>query len=149
MEDIEKEELIEEIKENAEDKWKSQYIRLAADFDNYKKNKAKQDLERDKYIYESLFKSILPVLDDLYLANKHKDIPEGVQLIFDKLIKILTENGLEKLNRLDAKFDDNFDNAVSMTEDPELPGGMNFDVITDAYVYNGKVIRHANVIVNK
>lgn len=124
--------------------WKTKYLYLAADFDNYKKRKAQQELDRLKYANEDLIKELLPVLDNI---DKCSDASEGVKLIFKQFQNILFSKILIMPNV--DKFDDSKHNAVMTVNMPNIEDGAIVEVIKSGYTYNDKIIRYADVVVNK
>lgn len=127
--------------------WKNKYLYLLAEFDNYKKNIAKRDAERNKYQYEEWFKLIINFFDDIDRVLANEEVSEGVELAFKNLIKICEYYGLKKLPH-DKFFDVNKHNAIStigMTskEDNEI-----IEYVKEGYIYKDKIIRYADVIVN-
>lgn len=133
------------------------YIRLAAEFDNYRKRVLKEKAELLKNASENIIKVILPVLDDLE-RGKNIDqitIPEimadsGIRLIYFKLKEILTRQGLQKMDCLGKKFNPDLHDAITTIEyGSEKLSGTIDEVVENGYLLNDKVIKHARVIVYK
>ena len=144
---------VEEMKENY-DKLKEDYLRLCADFDNYRKNTAKEKIEFSKTASEGVIVDLLPVLDDFERAiqtmeNKETDANyEGVVLIYNKLKRALEQKGLEEINAQGATFDtDEHEALTNVPVADESQKGKVLDVIQKGYKLNGKVIRYARVVV--
>ena len=144
---------VEEMKENY-DKLKEDYLRLCADFDNYRKNTAKEKIEFSKTASEGVIVDLLPILDDFERAiqtmeNKETDANyEGVVLIYNKLKRALEQKGLEEINAKDAVFDtDEHEALTNVPVTDESQKGRVLDVIQKGYKLNGKVIRYARVVV--
>lgn len=133
------------------------YLRQVAEFDNYRKRTMKEKTELIKNGGERAIESILPVLDDFEraLSNMSKDessaeIMTGVELIYNKFVGILKQNGLQKIETDGAVFDTDFHEAIAMvpTPDENLKGKV-LDCIQAGYTLNDKVIRHAKVAVGE
>jgi molecular chaperone GrpE len=130
-------------------------LRLHAEFDNYRKRTIKERIELSKTASEDVIMSMLPIVDDLERAIKSIDsitsgnaFGEGVVLIYNKLINILTLKGLEEIKVSGEFFNTDFHEAITniAVENEELKGKI-IDVIEKGYTLNGKVIRFAKVVV--
>ena len=133
------------------------YLRQVAEFDNYRKRTIKEKAELIKNGGERAIESILPVLDDFEraLANMAKDenaaeIMTGVELIYNKFVGILKQNGLQKIETEGATFDTDFHEAIAIIPAPseDLKGKV-LDCVQTGYTLNDKVIRHAKVAVGE
>lgn len=133
------------------------YLRQAAEFDNYRKRTMKEKAELIKNGGERAIESILPVLDDFERAiatmEKSENATElrtGVELIYNKFVSILKQNGLQKIETEGKDFDTDFHEAIAMvpTPDESLKGKV-LDCIQTGYILNDKVIRHAKVAVGE
>jgi molecular chaperone GrpE len=133
------------------------YLRQAAEFDNYRKRTMKEKAELIKNGGERAIESILPVLDDFERAiatmEKSENAAElrtGVELIYNKFVSILKQNGLQKIETEGKDFDTDFHEAIAMvpTPDESLKGKV-LDCIQTGYILNDKVIRHAKVAVGE
>nr|WP_314869093.1 nucleotide exchange factor GrpE [uncultured Prevotella sp.] len=135
--------------------WKDKYIRLVAEFDNYKKRTLKEKSELILNGSEKTISSILPILDDFEraLSDKTEDpvaIKEGFELIFKKFLKTLDTLGVKKIETNDTDFDVDYHEAIAM-----VPGmgdamkGKVIDCVQTGYTLNDKVIRHAKVAVGQ
>jgi len=150
-----KEEIAQQKEKNSE--LKDKYLRLAADFDNFKKRSAKEWLEKNKEAGKDVIVPLLAVLDDFERALKTMkatenidSIREGSELIFNKLKKNLEQKGLEPMQSIGLPFDPEKHDAI--TEVPtqmEEDRGKVIDEIEKGYFLNGKIIRHAKVVVGK
>lgn len=133
------------------------YLRQVAEFDNYRKRTMKEKAELIKNGGERTIESILPVLDDFEraLANMAKDenaaeVMTGVELIYNKFVGILKQNGLQKMETEGAEFNTDFHEAIAMVPTPdEKMKGKVLDCIQAGYTLNDKVIRHAKVAVGE
>lgn len=133
------------------------YLRQVAEFDNYRKRTIKEKAELIKNGGERAIESILPVLDDFEraMANMAKnesaaEIMTGVELIYNKFVGILKQNGLQKIETEGADFNTDFHEAIAMIPAPteELKGKV-LDCVQTGYTLNDKVIRHAKVAVGE
>ena len=133
------------------------YLRQVAEFDNYRKRTIKEKAELIKNGGERAIESILPVLDDFERAiqNMSKDenateMLTGIELIYNKFIGILKQNGLEKIETEGKNFDTDFHEAIAMIPTPdESMKGKVLDCVQTGYTLNDKVIRHAKVAVGE
>ena len=133
------------------------YLRQVAEFDNYRKRTIKEKAELIKNGGERAIESILPVLDDFEraLSNMAKDenaaeILTGVELIYNKFVGILKQNGLQKIETEGADFNTDFHEAIAIIPTPdENMKGKVLDCIQAGYTLNDKVIRHAKVAVGE
>ena len=134
---------------------KDKYLRLSAEFDNYRKRTLKEKAELTKNGGEKTLTAILPVLDDFERALKNmeaseetKAMKEGVELIFSKFQKILGQEGLQKIETEGQAFDTDFHEAIALIPAPseDLKGKI-LDCVQTGYMLNEKVIRHAKVAV--
>ena len=131
------------------------YLRLLAEFDNYRKRMAKERLELVRTAGEDLIKGLLPVLDDCSLAQqalaKSEDMDaarEGVDLILRKLYKYLESKGLQSIDAMGAALDTDLHEAVTQFPAPDASQkGKVIDVVQQGYTLNGKVIRYAKVVI--
>ncbi|MCO6494621.1 MAG: nucleotide exchange factor GrpE [Bacteroidetes bacterium] len=138
----------EQLKEQ-EDK----YLRLYAEFDNFRKRNAKERLELIQNASEETIKILLPILDDFersLLASKENmdGLKEGIELIFRKFNTTLESKGLKKMESMGKEFDPDFQEAVTQipVEDQEKKGKV-VDVIEEGFFLNDKVIRFAKVVI--
>ncbi len=148
----------EEKSPNYEEKFKEvndKFLRLHAEFDNYRKRTNKERIDLIKYASEDVVKSMLPIIDDLERAIKSMEgneaaqpFIEGTTLIFNKFKKILIQKGLEEIKTDNEVFDTDFHEAVTNipTEEEGMKGKI-IEVIEKGYMLNGKVIRFAKVVV--
>ncbi len=132
---------------------KEKYVRLYADFENFRKRTAKEKLEFMTTANEGLMVSLLPVLDDFERAQKNFDnqdiesMKQGFVLIHDKLFKILEQKGLKQM--VDVKgseFNADFHEAITQIPMPEMQGKV-VDELEKGYFLGEKVVRYAKVVV--
>lgn len=152
IEELEKK--VEEL-ENKTAKDRDDYIRLMAEFDNFRRRTSQEKLELVSMASTDTIKGLLPVLDDCERALtvlKDSDdsdaAKEGTELIYHKLMAYLNSKGLAMIEAKDQPFDTDLHEAVAQfpVEDEEKKGKV-FDVVQTGYTLNGKVIRFAKVVV--
>lgn len=150
------EQQLEEANAKIED-LQDKYLRLSAEFDNYRKRTMKEKAELILNGGAKVITNILPVLDDLERAIKTmetsgdaKAMKEGVELIHSKFINILIQNGLQKIETESQDFDTDYHEAIATIPAPaeELKGKI-LDCVQTGYKLNDKVIRHAKVVVGE
>lgn len=154
-----KEKTVEEKLEEAEvqiEELKKQMLYKAAEFDNYRKRVMQEKAELIKNGGTKVITTILPILDDLDRAqqtmDKMEDVAackEGVVLIIDKFLKLLKQEGLEKMEAVGKDFDTDYHEAIAMVPASEEKKGKVIDCVLDGYTLNDKVIRHAKVAVGE
>jgi molecular chaperone GrpE len=144
---------IQELKESVT-KEKNDYLRLMADFENFRRHSAEAKLELVSTASAETIKGLLPVLDDCERAIKmlteadDTAAKEGTELIYNKLLGYLKTKGLEQSDAQGAKFDTDFHEAVAQFPvQEEDKKGLVFDVVQKGYTLSGKVIRYAKVVV--
>lgn len=145
---------VEEL-ENKVAKDKDDYIRLMAEFDNFRRRTAQEKLELVSVASMDTIKGLLPVLDDCERAMavlKESDdsdaAKEGTELIYQKLLGYLQSKGLAVIEAVGKEFDTDLHEAVAQFPVPEDDKkGKVFDVVQTGYTLNGKVIRFAKVVV--
>lgn len=145
---------VEEMEAKAA-KDKDDYIRLMAEFDNYRRRTAQEKLEIVSMASVETIKGLLPVLDDceraLQVLKDSDDsdaAKEGTELIYNKLMAYLKGKGLAVIEALGQPFDTDVHEAVAQfpVQEEEKKGKV-FDVVQTGYTLNGKVIRFAKVVV--
>lgn len=145
---------LEETKQSLED-YKDKYLRLSAEFDNYRKRTLKEKAELIKNGSEKAISAILPILDDLERALQNmqkaedvKSMYEGLDLIHQKFLKNLEHEGLVKIEPIGDSFDTDFHEAIALVPaSEEAQKGKVLDCVQTGYKLNDKVIRHAKVVV--
>ena len=145
---------IEELEAKAA-KDKDDYIRLMAEFDNYRRRTSQEKLELVSMASTETIKGLLPVLDDceraLKVLEESQDsdaAKEGTELIYSKLMAYLKSKGLAVIEAMGQPFDTDLHEAVAQFPVPEEEKkGKVFDVVQTGYTLNGKVIRFAKVVV--
>ena len=133
------------------------YLRLAAEFDNYRKRTLREKMDLIQNAGESLLKDLLPVVDDfergIIQASKTEDLDAvrtGMALINNKLRDFLTNNGVKEISAINEIFDTDWHEAVTNIPAPsdDMKGKI-VDVIQKGYTLNDKVIRYAKVVVGE
>ena len=136
---------------------KDRLLRQMAEFDNYRKRTMKEKAEIILNGSAGVVTDILPVIDDLEraIANSAKSedynaLKEGVELIYNKLMHILEQKGLQKISPKNEPFDTDFHEAIAMIPAPseDLKGKV-LDCAIDGYKLNDKVLRHAKVAIGE
>jgi molecular chaperone GrpE len=131
------------------------YVRLYAEFDNYKRRTTKERIELLQTAGKDVIVSLLTVLDDFERANKAmenasdiKPVKEGVELIHNKLQSLLTQKGLKAMEAIGQTFDADIHEAITNipAPTPDMKGKI-IDEVEKGYMLNDKVIRFAKVIV--
>jgi len=131
------------------------HLRLFSEFDNYRKRTTKERIEFSKTASAEMITALLPVVDDLERASalaekeaKGDAVAEGIGLIYNKLITILTQKGVEEINAVDEEFNTDFHEAIThIPATDKKQKGKVVDQIQKGYMLNGKVIRFARVVV--
>lgn len=149
------EEKAEEKTEEKADDGNEKYVRLMAEFQNYKKRVAKEKNDIREYATEKLVMELLPVLDNFEraLAASAEDDPagyaKGMELIFTQMVTELQKSGLTEVEAEGQDFDPTKHNAVMTEENGELESGKVSKVLQKGYALNDKVIRPSMVAVTK
>ena len=133
----------EKQEEKDEEDYKSKYMYLLAEVDNYKKSKEKELVEYVRYSNERLIIDLLKVLDDFESVLK-QDKDEKVQALYKALISVLSHYGLEQMEVLGKDFSSDIAEAVATEENKEEKGKI-IEEVQKGYKLNGKVIRYPKV----
>ncbi len=136
--------------------YKELALRKAAEFENYKRRTENDQLNLLKYAAESLIIKLLPTIDDLERSLEHmteetdvQKIKEGVQLIYNKFVKTLDDQGVKKIESIGKPFSVEFHEALMQRADDSVPPHTVIDELETGYMYKDRVIRHAKVIVSE
>ena len=155
-EDEAKDKEIEELKAQVEEQ-KDRYLRLSAEFDNYRKRTLKERSDMLKTVNGDTLSGMLPVLDDLERAMQSMEkatdvaaVREGVVLIYSKLQEFLKNKGVVEIDAMNQVFDTDLHEAITKIPAPseDLKGKV-VDVIQKGYKIDTKVIRYAKVVVGE
>ena len=136
---------------------KDKYLRLSAEFDNYRKRTMKEKAELILNGGEKSISSILPVIDDFERAIKTmetakdvKAVKEGVELIYNKFMAVMAQNGVKVIETKAQPLDTDYHEAIAVIPAPsEEQKGKILDCVQTGYTLNDKVIRHAKVVVGE
>lgn len=150
----------EEKKEDMEVRlaeFQDKYLRLSAEFDNYRKRTLKERIELTRSAGESLLLSLLPVMDDFERAMTLMEttadcesIKEGVGLIYNKMQGFLRQNGVKEMESLGKDFDTDLHEAVTkIPATDKKQKGKVVDVIQKGYYLNDKILRYAKVVIGE
>lgn len=153
-EELEKE--LETAQETIEEQ-KDKYLRLSAEFDNYRKRTMKEKAELILNGGEKSLSSILPVVDDFERAIKTMEtatdvqaVKEGVELIYNKFMATLAQNGVKVIETNDQPLNTDYHEAIAVIPAPsEAQKGKILDCVQTGYTLNDKVLRHAKVVVGE
>lgn len=155
----EEQKLAEELKQAQAtiEELKDKHLRLSAEFDNYRKRTMKEKAELILNGGEKSISSILPIVDDLERALKNMEtatdvaaVREGVELIYNKFITVLEQNGVKIIETKELPLNTDYHEAIAVVPAPaeELKGKI-LDCVQTGYTMNDKVIRHAKVVVGE
>lgn len=136
---------------------KDKYLRLRAEFDNFRKRTLKEKLDDRKLAKKDIMTELLPILDDFDRANKVavdaktvESISEGMRLVHQKFINTLTLQGLQAIESNEVVFDPEIHEAIAEIPAPtEKLKGKVVDTVEKGYMLNGIIIRHPKVVVGK
>ncbi|MBU0502081.1 MAG: nucleotide exchange factor GrpE [bacterium] len=135
-----------------QDEYKDKYLRTLADFDNFKKQMAKQTELFAQFANENIIKEILPVLDNfghaLQAAKDNKEILDGLSLIKKQLEDVLKKHGAEVIEALGKPYDPNFHEAM-VKKEHDGPEDIVIEEMRKGYILKGRVIRPSMVIVSQ
>ena len=147
---------LEKANEQIEEQ-KDKYLRLSAEFDNYRKRTMKEKAELILNGGEKSISSILPIVDDFERALKNMEtatdvaaVKEGVELIYNKFMSVLGQNGVKVIETKEQPLDTDYHEAIAVIPAPnEALKGKSLDCVQPGYILNDKVIRHAKVVVGE
>lgn len=138
-------------------KWQDKYVRLSAEFDNFRKRTLKEKMELIETASEDVLKSILIIMDDMdraIEANKKAEdiavIRTGSELIHKKLYDLLNNKGVREINAIDCELNTDLHEAIAkFPVEDEAKKGKIIDVVEKGYKLKDKVIRYAKVVVGE
>ena len=155
----EEEKLAQELEKANEqiEEQKDKYLRLSAEFDNYRKRTMKEKAELILNGGEKSISSILPIVDDFERALKNMEtatdvaaVKEGVELIYNKFMSVLGQNGVKVIETKEQPLDTDYHEAIAVIPAPnEALKGKILDCVQTGYILNDNVIRHAKVVVGE
>jgi molecular chaperone GrpE len=155
-EEVSEEGAVEKLQAELQDQ-KDKYLRLFAEFDNFKRRSAKERLEQMQTAGKEVITSLLDVLDDGERAEKVMEtsedlgaVKDGVKLVFQKLKTLLEQKGLKPMESVGKDFNADYHEAITEipAPTPELAGKV-LDEVQKGYLLNDKIIRYAKVVVGK
>ena len=139
----------------AEENW-DKFVRLTADFDNYKKRAARERQDDKAFANENLLVKLLPILDAFEMAlaaapadSAAQSLQAGIVMISNQLKSVVAEAGLEEIDASGKPFDPNLHEAVSEQETAEVPEGRVIRQLRKGYKFRQRLIRPAGVVVAK
>lgn len=150
----------EKIKESLELKLKEKedrYLRLSAEFDNFRKRTLREKSDLIKFAGEEILVGLLPVMDNFERAlqsvsegSGQQSVTDGIKLIYTKFSDFLEQQGVQEIDSLNKDFDTDCHEAITKIKAPQKKlKGKVVDVIEKGYLLNGKVIRYSKVIVGE
>jgi len=156
-EEVQKPGTVEKISEleNQIQFFKDQFLRKAADFENYKKRTETEISNVYRYANENLIFELLPVLDDFNRIMKSWDenhdlesFKKGIEIVYDKFKSILQKQGLKEIDAISKPFDVNLHEALMQTQTDQFAPNTVTEVVENGYYLKDKVLRHAKVVVS-
>jgi molecular chaperone GrpE len=140
------------------DQLRDRWLRLQADFDNYRKRMLREKQETLTYGHENVVKDLLPVVDNLERAIEHasassgadfEGMLQGVELVRRELLAVLTKHGVEGIEAEGEAFDPNVHEALAQVEEPSVEAGRVARVLEQGYRLRDRLLRPARVMVSK
>ena len=133
---------------------KDRLLRKAAEFENYKRRTENDQLNLIKYAAEPFIIKLLPVIDDFERSLDHIDsaneaLKQGLKLVYDKLIKVLEDQGVKKIEAVGKPFDVHFHEALMQRKDDKAEPHTVLEELEKGYLYKDRVIRHSKVVVSE
>ena len=137
----------------AEPDWKDQYVRLMADFDNFKKRTARDREDTYRYAEADILKDLLPTVDNLALAlgnakDPDDDFVKGVRLVYDTFLKALKEHGAEPFDSVGLELDPEKMEAIATLPSPDYEEGKVSTEVKRGWMLKEKLLRAAQVVVS-
>jgi molecular chaperone GrpE len=136
--------------------WQDKLLRKAAEFENYKRRTENDQFNLINYAAESFIIKLLHVVDDFERSMEHIDdidnnkaVKEGIKLVYEKLLKLLNEQGVKKMQTKGEPFNVDYHDALMQKKDDSVPSHTVLEEVESGYLYRDKVIRHAKVIVSE
>ena len=155
LDESEKDKKIAELETQLQE-LKDTLLRKAAEFENYKRRTENEQMNLLKYAAENFIVKLLPIVDDFERSLQHSDdaqdkeaIKQGIKLVYDKLMKLLDEQGVKKIDAVGKPFDVEFHEALMQRKDDSVEPHTVLDEVEKGYLYKDKVIRHSKVVVSE
>jgi molecular chaperone GrpE len=150
------EETIDSLR-NEMNEYKDKYVRLSAEFDNYRKRTQREKMDLIKYASEDVLKALLPVIDDFERAKKStttstdiEAVKQGLSLIHIKFLDFLKSNGIQEIQAVGLDLNTDLHEAITkIPTQEEAQKGKIVDVVERGYMLNEKVIRFSKVVVGE
>lgn len=150
-----KDEEIEQLKKDVQEK-EEKYLRLYAEFENYKRRIQKENQTMKEYKAQDVLNDILPTIDNIERAlqidgedEQFKSLKKGVEMVHESLINALKNNGLEKIETEGQQFDPNVHQAVVQDDNPDFESGEITQELQRGYKLKDRVLRPSMVKVNQ
>lgn len=147
---------LKQIHEREVKELKERLLRAHADLDNLRKRTARERQDVIRFANENMISNFLPIVDNFYHAVKSMEksddpvaVMGGIRLIYDQMIRILKESGLEVIDAQDKPFDPRYHEAMAVSYDEDFPENQVLEVFREGYQLNDRVLRPAMVRVNK
>jgi len=144
------------LREQAYAELESQFKRLAADFENFRRRAVSEREDLIKFAGSRVLENLLPVVDNferalgaMAKATEVSQVQSGIEMIYRQMQDFLTKSGVAPMEAQGKPFDPNFHEAIAQTENPDLPDETVMAEVQKGYLYNGKVLRHAMVQVSR
>ncbi|MBD3274741.1 MAG: nucleotide exchange factor GrpE [Candidatus Marinimicrobia bacterium] len=138
------------------DELNQKYLRLAAEFDNYKKRTERDVARRMQFASEELVRDILPILDDLERAmdstkeeSSFEKLRDGVELVYNNFVNILKRRGVQPIQSVGEPFDPEYHEAMMVQDNEEYDSDIVIQEFEKGYKIGDSVLRHAKVVVSK
>ncbi len=146
---------IKSLEEEAKETY-DRFLRVSAEFENYKKRSAREMSEFKKFANESLIKELLLVVDNMERAinsskdegNSNNGLVEGIDMTLKELLKIFEKFGVKQVESMGKPFDPNFHQAVMQQENDEHPNNTVINELQKGYIINERLLRPAMVVVS-
>lgn len=137
----------------AEPDWKTQYARLLADFDNYKKRAARDRDDTYRYVESQVLRDLLPIVDNLAMAydkaeNKDDPFVKGVKLVYDGILAMLKDHEAEPFDSVGLELDTEKMEAIAHLPSPDVEAGKVSIESKKGWMLKGKVLRAAQVVIS-
>ena len=136
--------------------WQDKLLRKAAEFENYKRRTENDQFNLINYAAESFIVKLLPIVDDFERTLEHiddidnnKSVKDGIKFVYEKLLKVLNEQGIKKMQTKGEPFSVDYHDALMQRKDDSVPPHTVLGEVESDYLYRDKVIRHAKVIVSE
>ena len=146
---------VEQLKVQIEEE-KNKYLRLLADYDNFKRRATLDKTALQKYQSQNVLTNLIPVLDNFSRAiaveaktDEARTIMEGMDMIYRSLVDALKSEGLVEIEALDKEFDPNYHQAIMTGNDSDKPSGIVLDEMQKGYILKDRVLRPSMVKVNE